>query len=369
MKSLLKFLACACLCISCNTQEPANDGHDGHDHGTLTHSPDEVTLTAEQAKTAGIEFVLPELRTVSQQITVRGMLHVPPQNMVNITAPLGGIVKATPLLPGDHVSKGQTLVVLQDPEFIRLQQDYLTSKAKLDLALLELRRQEALSNENVNAHKNVEQARSDSDILRITVRSLAEQLALIGISTSKLSPETISSTVTIKAPFNGYVTQIYVNTGTALEPRGKILDLVDPSHLHAELQVFERDAASLHEGQSMQVQLTGEQHTRSAHIHLVGTEVDADRTVVVHAHLDTNDKRLRPGTTLLATINLDPHEALTIPESAVFASDSTQWVFVQEKPGTYHKVQVATGSSSNGFVAVRGSDISATTKVIVKGLR
>ena len=370
MKNFLILLTVIFICTSCSNNEPAHqDDHGAHDHGTLTHSPNEVTLTAEQAKAAGIEVVQPATRTISEQITVRGMLHVPPQNMVNITAPLGGIVKRTPLLPGDHVKRGQTIVVLQDPEFIRLQQDYLTSKAKLDLAQLELKRQEALSADNVNARKTVEQARTDVAILHVAVKALSEQLALIGISTNKLTPETISSEVHIKAPFNGYVTKVYVNTGTAVEPRGKVLDLVDPTHLHAELQVFERDATLLHDGQSMQVRITGEQQTRSAHVHLIGTEVDADRTVVVHAHLDKNDVSLRPGTTLMATISLNPHQALTIPETAVFTSDSTKWVFVQEKPGSYRKVQVTTGAHTNGFVAIDGTALTANTKVVVKGLR
>lgn len=355
------------LLVACNAAD--EPGHDGHEHGSVMHSPDTVTLTHDQLAKSPIRTVNPERQTVYRILTVRGLLDVPPQNLLNITAPFGGVVKRTPLLPGDHVNKGATLVVLQDREFIRLQQEYLTTDAKLEAAELELNRQQTLAADNVNARKTLELARSEVNVLRIAKRASAEQLALIGIDARLLTPETLSRDVTIKAPFNGYVTQVYVNTGSAVQPNGKILDMVDPTHLHAELQVYERDASLLQEGQLITVQIVGETNTRSAHIHLVGTEVNEDRTVVVHAHLDKNDIRLRPGTSLTAKIAINPHQALTVPETSVYSANSTSWVFVEKQPGVYYKQQVQVGDHTDGFVEIKSDAITENTPVVVQGLR
>jgi cobalt-zinc-cadmium efflux system membrane fusion protein len=60
---------------------------------------------------------------------VNGKIDVPPQNMVSISVPLGGYLKSTKLLEGMHISKGEVIAIMEDQQYIQLQQDYLTAKA------------------------------------------------------------------------------------------------------------------------------------------------------------------------------------------------------------------------------------------------
>ena len=92
-----------------------------------------VSLTEAQIKNAGIETGVPVSKTMSSILKVNGVIDVPPQNMVSISFPLGGYLKSTKLLPGMHVAKGEALAVLEDPQYIQLQQDYLMAKAKLNI--------------------------------------------------------------------------------------------------------------------------------------------------------------------------------------------------------------------------------------------
>src|SRR5690242_12882048 len=84
-----------------------------------------VELTPQQAKIVGVQTGKMESKDLSGAIKVNGMLDVPPQNLVSISAPMGGFVKSTELLQGMKVSKGQVIVVMQHPDYIQLQQDYL----------------------------------------------------------------------------------------------------------------------------------------------------------------------------------------------------------------------------------------------------
>ena len=113
----------------------------------------EVVLTDEQFKSIKIELGSAESRNLSGSIKANGMLDVPPQNLVSISAPLGGFVKSTELLQGMHVKKGQVVVVLEHPDYIQLQQDYLDNKNQLEFLEQEYNRQLDLSKENVNALK------------------------------------------------------------------------------------------------------------------------------------------------------------------------------------------------------------------------
>jgi len=43
---------------------------------------------------------------------------------VSVSIPLGGYLKSTKLLPGMKVSKGDVIAVVENPQFVQLQQDY-----------------------------------------------------------------------------------------------------------------------------------------------------------------------------------------------------------------------------------------------------
>ena len=360
-------IAIAVLFISCTNNDTPADNH-GHDHaGPAVGTNSGIDLTSAQVHAAGIETAMPSFKMMFTPLLVHGILEVPPQNLISIHAILGGIVKKTTIIPGEQVHKGQVLVILENPEFITLQEEYLTTKAQTEQAELDLTRQQTLAADNVNARKSLEQAGSQASVLRIRKKALAERLALIGIDATTLTPERISRQISLTAPFSGYVTTLNVNIGTAVEPNGKVLELVDPSHIHAELQVFERDVPQLHQGQTFTVVLSGEQRQRSGHIHLIGSEISTDKTVSVHGHLDSLDPTLRPGRTITATIATDPHEALTVPESALIQSGGKSWVYVQDSPGRYKMVIVTVGSRANGYVEVKGDGLDTTHEVVVKG--
>jgi membrane fusion protein, heavy metal efflux system len=350
------------------------------------HQQDVVTLTAEQVKELGIETSAPVLTTIGEELTVHGVLDVPPQHLLSINAPLGGIVRRATILPGQHVKKGETLLTLEDPEFITLQEEYLSVSARLDQADRELQRQTELARDNVNARRSLEQATTEERIFRVRKRSLSEQLALLGIDAARLTDENLSRQISIKAPFNGYITEVFVNTGSAVEPNGRLLEMVDPRHLHVELRVFERDAARIRSEQRMSVHIAGEEQERPGHIHLVGTEIMNDRTILVHGHLDAEDPSLRPGTTVRARISINEAPTLSVPSQAIVSMNGKNYVFiargsaaagdtgrsVSSSSTTYEAVEVMKGATLNGRTAIsgvspRGMGLDEAHRVVTNG--
>ncbi|MFN5549239.1 MAG: efflux RND transporter periplasmic adaptor subunit, partial [Bacteroidota bacterium] len=121
----------------------------------------QVKITEQQFKRLGIELGKPTIRIISGVIKANGMLDVPPQNLISISAPLGGFVKKTELLQGMRVKRGQTIVELEHPDYIQLQEDYLMTKNQLEYLELEFKRQEELANEKVSAAKDFQMAKSN----------------------------------------------------------------------------------------------------------------------------------------------------------------------------------------------------------------
>src|SRR5689334_16696676 len=100
MKYLKYFFAL--LLFSCASRSEKNEVANSSKESLSTN---EVRLTDEQFKSIGIQLGSAETRRLSGNIKANGVLDVPPQNLVSISAPLGGFVKYTDLLQGMRVKK------------------------------------------------------------------------------------------------------------------------------------------------------------------------------------------------------------------------------------------------------------------------
>ena len=314
----------------------------------------QVVLTREQYQLLGIETASAELRQLSGAIRANGMLDVPPQNLVTISAPLGGFVKHTELLQGMKVKRGQVVVVLEHPDYIQMQQDYLDSKSKLEFQELEYKRQQELATENVNALKALQQSKSMYMSTLAQVAGLKAKLKLISIDPADIEKGIIRNTISIPSPISGYVTQININIGMHVNPTEVMMKIVDTEHLHAEAQVFEKDLMQLAIGQHVRLRLSNEQKERYATVYLIGKEITPERTVRVHCHLSAEDKSLIPGMYFSAIIETSGQKLLAVPADAVVSYAGKFFVFAQAKEdkNKFAMVEVGKGISEDGFTAL-----------------
>lgn len=93
--------------------------------------------------------------------------------MVSISAPLGGCLKSTNLLPGMPVQKGQALAVLENQQYIQLQQDYLAGSARIHFLQTEYDRQKSLNASKSVSDKAYQQAEADFLAQQVAVNALA----------------------------------------------------------------------------------------------------------------------------------------------------------------------------------------------------
>jgi cobalt-zinc-cadmium efflux system membrane fusion protein len=339
---------------------------------TTTAQPTEIAhvrLSQEQQKLLGIVLGQPILRSMNGTLKANGMLDVPPQNMVTVSAPLGGFVKSTELLQGMKVKKGQTVIVLQHPDYIQLQEDYLTSKNQLEFLDLEYKRQEELAKENVTAAKALQQAKSNYFGTKAKVQGLRAKLKLININPQELENGEIQNTISIPSPISGFVTEVNVNIGMHVNPTDVLFKIIDTEHLHAEAQVFEKDVPRLKIGQQVRVYLSNENKERLAKVFLIGKEITAERTVRVHCHLEGEDPSLIPGLYFKALIETDPQQVTTLPNEAVVDFENKQYVFVEQKAGVleYEMIEISKLKSEEDFTEVALPSSIASRKIVLKG--
>lgn len=326
-----------------------------------------VALSEEQIKKMGIEVGQTVMRSISGVIKANGMLDVPPQNLVSISAPLGGFVKRTEFLQGMRVAKGQTVVVLEHPDYIQLQEDYLMTKNQLEYLELEYKRQEELQNEKVSAAKDFQMAKSNYQSSKAKLLGLKAKLELINIHPSDIENGEIKSTISIASPISGFISQVNVNIGMYVSPSTMMFRIVDTEHLHAEAQVFEKDIPQLKIGQKVFLRLSNETTEREATVYLIGKEITPERTVRVHCHLEKEDAALIPGLFFSARIETSQIQVSTVPSDGIVLFQNKSYVFVQTQPLQFEMVEIEKGVSEGGFTQVALTEALKEKQIVLKG--
>jgi len=362
--ALLLFI-CSPIIFSCGRKtEQVQTSNDQHEEEEST-----VEFTAAQYKTANLELGRIELKQISGTIKVNGELDVPPQQMVSISVPMGGFLKSSPLLQGSRVSKGQVIAVIENLEFIQLQQDYLEAKNQYEFAKTDYERQQDLAKENVNAQKTLQQAKTTYSSWQTKVNGLREKLNVMNIGLASLEEGKITGTIKLYSPINGYVTEVNVNIGKFVNPSDILFEIVDTEHLHAELTVFEKDVPKLKIGQKVRFTLANESKERMATVYLLGREISANRTIRIHCHIDKEDTNLLPGMYLKAVVETGGIDVPSLPEKAIIDFQGKKYIFYQltdqphsqlkneskeEHEAEYHftMIEIQVGNTEMGFIEV-----------------
>lgn len=312
-----------------------------------------ISLTDVQIKNAGIAFGKLEARQVSSLLKVNGKIDVPPQNMVSISVPLGGYLKSTKLLPGMHVQKGEVIAIMEDQQYIQLQQDYLTAKSKIGYLENEYTRQKELNLSKAASDKVFQQAEADYNSQRVLITSLAEKLKLAGINPDKLSETNISRSINIHSPINGYVSAVNVNIGKYVSPTEVLFELINPTDIHLALTIFEKDLDKLFIGQKL-VAYTNNRPDKKYHceVLLIGKDLTAERSTAVHCHFEEYDKTLVPGTYMNAEIEVKNSKAMVLPEEAIVRFENRHYVFIKKPGNSFEMKEITVGNTDNGYVEI-----------------
>lgn len=339
---------------------------------TETKAPIETTenkveLTDTQLKNSKIETGRLEQKALSSFLKVNGKIDVPPQNMVSVSVPLGGYLKSTKLLPGMHISKGEVIAVMEDQQYIQLQQDYLTAKAHFSSLEKEFQRQQELNESKASSDKVFENAQAEYVSQKVLIKSLSEKLKLISINPDNLNENTISRSINIYSPIDGFVSTIKMNIGKYASPTDVLFELVNPADIHLALTVFEKDLDKLFIGQKIVAYNNNQSGKKyNCEIILIGKDISTERAVMVHCHFEQYDKTLIPGMYMNAEVEVSSNNAFVIPNDGLVRFEGKQYVFMQTGKNKYVMQEITTQNTENGFTQITFTDnVDMTNKTFV----
>ena len=392
-----------CLFLSSCGNKNNTVAHEGEEHHGKHDNTSTVVLTAEQMKSIRIELGTLEKKQLTASLKANGILKVPNQNRANATASLGGTVKNILIQTGTSVSKGQTIATISNNTFITMQEEYLSTLAKTELANAEYDRQKTLKEGNAASQKIFQQAEAELKSLQAKKSSLQKQLELIGISTHSLTVNNIQSAVNITSPINGTISNIMVNIGTYVEANNPIAEIVDNSQLHLDLYVYEKDLQKLKEGQIIHFTLTnnpGKEYDAKIYA-ISNTFEEHTKAVAVHATVLGNKTGLIDGMSITAIVSLENATVDAVPTNAIVNNEGQDFIFIvvnenkaelqseeaehkhdehghthdeveKAKPTkdetTFEKILVKKGTTDVGYSEITLlKDIPANSKIVVNG--
>lgn len=327
-----------------------------------------VRLTNEQYRNAGIDTGKLSMRNISSVLKLNGKIDVPPQSMISISVPLGGYLKSTRLLNGMHINKGEVLAVLEDIQYIQLQQDYLSAKTQFTLTEKEYSRQKELNRGRASSDKELELSRANYQSQLVLIKSIEEKLKLIGLNPSNVNINSISNRINITSPITGYVSAVNVNIGKYIGPDEVMFELVNPTDIHLMLTVFEKDINKLSIGQMLYAYTNNNPDKKyTCKIILIGKIISNKNAAEVHCHFEQFDKSLLPGMFMNADVELKAYKSSVLPEDAVVRFENKHYVFIVSKKNIFEMREVKIGDTENGYTAITDSEQSENETIAVKG--
>jgi len=338
---------------------------------------DIVELRDDQIKLANIETGSIEMRSMSGTLKVNGSVAVASQNMATVCMPMGGFIKKTSLMPGNAVRKGQILAILENQEYVDIQQNYLEAKNKLEYAEAEYNRHNDLYKDDVYSQKNMQQVKTEYKSLKVQVNALKQKLALIGINAGRLNENNISSSVALTSPISGYVKTVNVNLGKSVSSTDVLFEIVNSDKLFLELTLFEKDADKVAKGQKIRFFINNETEEHEAIISQTGKSINEDKTYKVYATIKGVCENVLPGMYVNAILDATPNRVTSLPSEAVVSFDEKNYIFISNinkqengKPFTeYRMIEVHKGVTDGGYIEIilpENFDVKAA-KVVIKG--
>jgi membrane fusion protein, multidrug efflux system len=312
---------------------------------------DTTAANAQKAKLVAVQTI--QLTDYKHYVETQGKVDA---MNISYIAPHGapGAVKEIYIQQGDHVSKGQLLLKLDDAvlqqNYNAAQQSLAVLQTQLDYAKNIYQRRQNLWSQGIGSEV---QLLSDKN----NVATLQDQL-----TTAKENVKTVLeqlNTTNVTSDVDGIADQVNIRVGetfTGVTPQGPQLEIVNNSNLKITTSIPENYINNVTEGSSVIAQVPDINKSFNTTVSFVSASIDPlTRGFVVEAKLPT-DASLKPNQIALMKIkDYEAPQAIVVPVSTLQNDLTGKFIMVAVKEGgklVAHKRPVTIGSFDDNQLEV-----------------
>lgn len=350
-------------------------------------NPQRYTPSAAEWASLTIEPVA--VKSFRSESVTEGKIAVDEDRSTPIFSPYAGRVTKLLAKPGDQVTKGQPLFVVEAADTVGAQNDFVAAvtalnkaKSQLDLAVIQDKRAKDLFEGKAVPLKDYQQAQAtllqtqnDFRTAETALEASRNRLRILGLTEDaitafqekgRINPET-----TVFSPLAGTVVQRKVGPGQFISAGASdpVFVIGDLSTVWLNAYVRETEAASVQIGQELTftaLALPG--RVLTGRIDYVATALDpATRRLQVRATLNNSNGLLKPEMFTTVTIYA-PGEQPTVgvPKTALIYEGDQVRVWVANDDKTIELRTIKTGMTNAGLVEVFGN-LRPGEKIVTRG--
>lgn len=377
---------------STKPKEPKGHNETTHQDDHEEEKTNEVELSGEAQKAAGIEIVEVSERPFAATLRFTGTIEANPQQTQQITPLIGGRVERVLVALGDRVRAGAVIAVISSPEVAEMhgklheaetrfelaEQNYqrvlraenrsalIQAKARLDEAEATLRRTQKLIEigagagkdliaaeaayktakaeydyqNNISLNREVQQAKAEVETSRVEVLHLRNSLRALGANVPKDERKKVehnTSTLALVAPSGGIVTERLVNAGAGIEAGKPLFTISNISTLWVIANVPESQVSHLRPGlpATIRAAALGSEEITGRIDYIDPLLNEETRTARIRIEINNPGERLKVGTfadiTFASTTAPDSKvtsDEIAIPEAAIQRIEERAVVFI-----------------------------------------
>jgi RND family efflux transporter MFP subunit len=321
---------------------------------------------APRQRVVSVELAKAEMRPIPVDVDSIGM--VTPISSVALKSRVETTIMQVHFEDGAKVKEGDLLFTLDarqiDAQIEQAQGALLRDQAQLAGAQRDLKRYSDLIGKGATTQVNVDNAKTQADILAGTIQ--ADQSALDNLRVQK-------SFTLIRAPFSGRISAANVKVGNFVRPAdtAPLATINQMAPVYVSFAVPQRVLGDLREAMAVSATkvvatIPGSSRSESGAVAMVENTVDSTTGMVtVRGVMDNKNETLWPGTLVQTKLTVRTENSVVVPTVAVQRSQSGNTVFVV-KDGVAKVRQIKTDRSFQGLTVVT-EGLAGGEDVVVDG--
>jgi membrane fusion protein, multidrug efflux system len=287
----------------------------------------EIALSDTSAAERGAVVIVQSLEPTSFAHYVDQPGTVTSKENVAMSFEVGGVVRSILVKEGQWVTKGQSLLKLDDAVMANQVEEL---KVSVMLAETTFNRQKRLWEKGIGSELEFLQYKNQFLSLQSRLDATHAQLQRL----------------TLTAPINGRVDEVYLNVGEFANPGSPALRVVNSKKLQIEVDLAEKYSTSISKGDVVKINFNSIGLEEEAPITFVGQIINpANRTFKVKIDLMNTSRGIKPNA--VASLKLKDflaEEAMVLPSKTIKKDMRGSFVFVA-KDGKALKTYIETGKS------------------------
>jgi RND family efflux transporter MFP subunit len=309
-------------------------------------------------------------KAVRKKVPVRldALGTVTPIASVALKARVETTITAVHFVDGAHVNAGDSLFTLDcrvmDAQIQTTEGQLARDQAQLAGAERDVGRYTELVGKNATPVMNLDNAKTQSDVFRAAIRS--SQGLLENLRTQR-------SFCTMTAPISGRISAAAVKIGNFVRPAdtSPMATIIQMAPVYVSFAIPQKNLPALrqaiaNESATIEAAIPGQSRRAEGTVSMIENSVDSvTGMAIIRATMPNKDETLWPGTLVTAEVTLRIEDAVTVPSTAVQASQTGNFVFMVEDGKA--KVQPITVERQVGMETIVATGLKGDETVVTDG--